>query len=183
MNKNELRKSMLDKRNSIDEKEKAILDKKIREAFFSLDEYKKTKNICIYVNYGSEINTKSIIERALRDKKEIFVPRMKKARKMDFIKINSLEDLEKNKIGILEPKENFNEKVDKIGILVLPGLAFDINGGRLGYGGGYYDRYLNDINAKKIALAYEIQIIKKVPMEDHDIKYDYLLSEKRVIEN
>ncbi|MGL5647445.1 MAG: 5-formyltetrahydrofolate cyclo-ligase [Clostridium sp.] len=183
MNKNELRKSMLDRRNLIDEKEKAILDKKIMAAFFSLDEYKKAENICIYVNYGSEINTKSIIERTLRDKKEVFVPKMKKARKMDFIKINSLEDLEKNKIGILEPKENFNEKVDKIEILVLPGLAFDIHGGRLGYGGGYYDRYLNDINAKKIALAYELQIIKKVPMEDHDVRYDYLLSEKRVIEN
>ena len=101
---------------------------------------------------------------------------------MDFIKINSLEDLEENKMGILEPKDNFNKKPDKIDLMILPGLAFHLNGGRIGYGGRYYDRYLMDRNeVLKISLCYEVQIIDKIPMEEHDIEYDYLITENRAL--
>ncbi|MGL4873414.1 MAG: 5-formyltetrahydrofolate cyclo-ligase [Clostridium sp.] len=181
MDKSELRKSMLCKRNLIKESEKIIFDEKIIESFFDLEDYKKAKNICIYVKYGSEINTIRIIERALLEGKEVFVPRIKKDRDMDFIKINSIANLEKNKMGILEPKKEFILRVEKIELLVLPGLAFDLNGGRVGYGGGYYDKYLDKKKVVKIALSYELQILEKVPMEEHDIRYDCLISEKRII--
>ncbi|MGL4848689.1 MAG: 5-formyltetrahydrofolate cyclo-ligase [Clostridium sp.] len=181
MDKAELRKSMLYKRNLISAEEKSVFDERIIEAFLNLENYKKANNICIYVNYGSEINTKKIIEKALDEEKSVFVPRIKKNREMEFIKIDSIEELEKNKIGILEPKKEFTEKVEKIELLVLPGLAFDLNGGRIGYGGGYYDRYLDNKDILKIALSYELQILNEIPMEEHDIKYDYLITEKRIV--
>lgn len=180
MDKKVIRKNISEKRDNLIERE--TLDRKIIKKFINLKEYKEAENICIYVNYKSEINTKEIIKISLEKGKSVFVPRIKKNREMDFIKINSLEDLEENKMGILEPKDNFNKKPDKIDLMILPGLAFDLNGGRIGYGGGYYDRYLMNKNeVLKISLCYEIQIIDKIPMEEHDIEYDYLITENRAL--
>lgn len=179
-----IREAISIKRDSLKQNEKKIYDKKIIEYFIGLEEYKSAKNICIYVNFKSEINTREIIAIALKDRKNIYVPRVKKNRKMEFIKINSLKDLEENKMGILEPKLDLTEsveKVEKVDINVLPGLAFDLNRGRIGYGGGYYDRYFQNIECLKISLCYEIQIIEKIPMEKHDIQYDYLISEKGIL--
>ncbi|WP_297630844.1 5-formyltetrahydrofolate cyclo-ligase [uncultured Clostridium sp.] len=176
-----VRKTISIKRDSLNQNEKTIYDKKIIQYFIELEEYKKAENICIYVSFKSEINTREIIEIALRDRKNIYVPRVKKNREMEFIKINSLRDLEKNKMGILEPKLNLTELVEKVDINVLPGLAFDLERGRIGYGGGYYDRYFQNINCLNVSLCYEIQIIEKIPMEKHDIKYDYLISEKGIL--
>lgn len=104
---------------------------------------------------------------------------------MVFIKINSLENLVTSSYGILEPvgdKSNFN--VDNLGLIVMPGLAFDKQGNRLGYGGGYYDKFLssNKIDNKKIALAYDFQVLDKVPSEKHDIKIDSIITEDNEID-
>lgn len=180
MDKNIIRKNISEKRDNLINREN--LDRKIINKFINIEEYKEAENICIYVNYKSEINTKEIINISLDNGKNVFVPRVKKNREMDFIKISSLEDLEKNKMGILEPKDIFNEKPEKIDLMILPGLAFDLNGGRIGYGGGYYDRYLMDKKeVLKISLCYEIQLIDRIPMENHDVKYDYLITESRFL--
>lgn len=181
IDKNFIRNTISKKRDSLNQNEKNIYDKKIIEYFIGLEQYEKAKDICIYVNFKSEINTKAIIEIALRDGKTIYAPRIKKNRDMEFIKIKSLGDLEKNKMGILEPKLNLIESVKKVDINILPGLAFDLKGGRIGYGGGYYDRYFQNIDCLNISLCYAIQIIEKIPMEKHDIKYDYLICEKGIL--
>ena len=181
MNKKNIRSLISEKRDNISKNEKDFLDRKIINFLTSLEEFIISKNICIYVNYKSEINTKKIIKIALENNKNIYVPRIKKNREMEFVKIKSLDDLEKNKMGILEPKLNLKDSVEKIDINVLPGLAFDLEGGRIGYGGGYYDRYFYDKECLNISLCYEIQIIDKIPMESHDIEYDYLISEERIL--
>lgn len=181
MNKRNIRSLISEKRDNIPKNEKDFLDKKIINIFTNLEEFIVSKNICIYVNYKSEINTQKIIKIALENNKNIYAPRIKKNREMEFIKIKSLDDLEKNKMGILEPKLSLKESVEKIDINILPGLAFDLEGGRIGYGGGYYDRYFYGKECLNISLCYEIQIIDRVPMESHDIKYDYLISEERIL--
>ncbi|AIY84915.1 5-formyltetrahydrofolate cyclo-ligase [Clostridium baratii] len=182
--KKELRKEIIKKRDELDCTEKTIKDKKIIEKLKDTKEYKEAKGIFVYIGFGSEINTKILIEDALEDGKEVCVPKVIK-KDMVFIKINSLENLVTSSYGILEPvgdKNNFN--VDNLGLIIMPGLAFDKQGNRLGYGGGYYDKFLsnNKINVKKIALAYDFQILDKVPSEEHDIKVDSIITEEKEIE-
>lgn len=182
--KKELRKEIIKKRDELDCTEKTIKDKKIIEKLKDTKEYKEAKGIFVYIGFGSEINTKILIEDALGDGKEVCVPKVIK-KDMVFIKINSLENLVTSSYGILEPvgdKNNFN--VDNLGLIIMPGLAFDKQGNRLGYGGGYYDKFLsnNKINVKKIALAYDFQILDKVPSEEHDIKVDSIITEEKEIE-
>lgn len=182
--KKELRKEIIKKRDELDCIEKIIKDKKIIEKLKDTKEYKEAKGIFVYIGFGSEINTKILIEDALKDGKEVYVPKVIK-KEMVFIKINSLENLVTSSYGILEPigdKSNFN--VDNLGLIVMPGLAFDKQGNRLGYGGGYYDKFLssNKIDAKKIALAYDFQVLDKVPSEEHDIKIDSIITEDKEID-
>ena len=181
--KKEIRKSIIEKRNKIKNKDKTSMDKKIIESFKKEDSYKKARGIFIYIGFGSEINTKVIIEDALKKGKEVYVPKVK-GKEMLLIKIDSLENLVTSSYGILEPiGDNNNFDVDKLDLLVMPGVAFDNSGNRIGYGGGYYDRFLekNKTNAEKIALAYEFQILNLINNEKHDVKVDKIITEERII--
>ena len=181
--KKEIRKSIIEKRNKIKNKDKTSMDKKIIESFKKEDSYKKARGIFIYIGFGSEINTKVIIEDALKKGKEVYVPKVK-GKEMLLIKIDSLENLVTSSYGILEPiGDNNNFDVDKLDLLVMPGVAFDNSGNRIGYGGGYYDRFLekNKTNAEKIALAYEFQILNSINNEKHDVNVDKIITEERII--
>ena len=104
---------------------------------------------------------------------------------MEAVKIVDLTNLKEDKYGILEPTKDIEAmNKNELDLVIMPGLAFDTNGGRLGYGGGYYDKYLQKIagNLSKVALAYDFQIVQEVPKEEHDIKVDYIITEKREIE-
>ena len=181
MNKKELRKIMIEKRDNIYKEEKAVMDKNI---IFSLKEkefYKNSKNIFIYLGFGSEIDTMSYIQDFINDGKHIFIPRTDiKTKKMEAVEITSLDGLKENKYGILEPDNNKEEFYkNNLDLIILPGVAFDHSGRRVGYGGGYYDRYLEDIDKRiiKVALIYDFQLLENVPAEEHDIKADYIITE------
>ena len=181
MNKKELRKIMIEKRDNIYKEEKAVMDKNI---IFSLKEkefYKNSKNIFIYLGFGSEIDTMSYIQDFINDGKHIFIPRTDiKTKKMEAVEITSLDGLKENKYGILEPNDNKEEFYkNNLDLIILPGVAFDHSGRRIGYGGGYYDRYLEDIDKRiiKVALIYDFQLLENVPVEEHDIKADYIITE------
>lgn len=181
MNKKELRKIMIEKRDNIHKEEKAVMDKNI---IFSLKEkefYKNSKNIFIYLGFGSEIDTMSYIQDFINDGKHIFIPRTDiKTKKMEAVEITSLDGLKENKYGILEPNDNKEEFYkNNLDLIILPGVAFDHSGRRIGYGGGYYDRYLEDIDKRiiKVALIYDFQLLENVPAEEHDIKADYIITE------
>lgn len=181
MNKKELRKIIIEKRDNIYKEEKAVMDKNI---IFSLKEkefYKNSKNIFIYLGFGSEIDTMSYIQDFINEGKHIFIPRTDiKTKKMEAVEITSLDGLKENKYGILEPNNNKEEFYkNNLDLIILPGVAFDHNGRRIGYGGGYYDRYLEDIDKRiiKVALTYDFQLLENVPAEEHDIKADYIITE------
>lgn len=180
-----LRKEILDKRNSMNLNIKKELDNIIFNKFYESSYYKSANKIFIYVSYGSEIDTKKIINKSLDEGKRIFIPRTEyKAKLMDAVEIRSLYDLKEEKHGILEPSID-KEAIDpnELDLIVVPGVAFDKSGGRMGYGGGYYDRYFkkisyeNSVKIKKVALAYCLQILEKVPMDKFDVPIDYILSE------
>ena len=99
---------------------------------------------------------------------------------MEAVEITSLEGLKENKYGILEPDDSKEEFCkNNLDLIILPGVAFDLVGKRIGYGGGYYDRYLENIDKKiiKVALIYDFQLLENVPAEEHDIKADYIITE------
>lgn len=185
MDKKLLRKTMIEKRDGVDVLYRQKAEIQIKNTLLEKDFYKKSKNIFIYVGFGSEIDTSIYIKKFLEDGKKIYVPRIGKvSRIMDAVEIDGLEDLKANKYGILEPSdENQGVNKDILDLIILPGVAFDENGGRLGYGGGYYDTFLQDgLNGvTKVVLAYDFQIVKALPLEEHDIKADYIITEKRNI--
>ncbi|MGG7079311.1 5-formyltetrahydrofolate cyclo-ligase [Clostridium sardiniense] len=181
--KKETRKNIIKKRDELDITVKEAVDNNIIEKLMMNETYKSARGIFIYIGFGSEINTKIIIKEALNSGKEVYVPKVIK-KDMILIKIDSLENLVTSSYGILEPigdKSDFD--VNKLDLIIMPGVAFDKAGNRLGYGGGYYDKFLeyNQIECKKIALAYDFQVLENLEVEDHDIKVDLIITEKQII--
>ena len=184
-----LRKEILEKRDNINIDKKEKMDKAIINRFYESKYYKEAKKIFIYISFGSEINTREIINVALKENKKIYVPRTElKTKIMDAVEISSLNSLKESSYGILEPsKENKSVDPNELDLIVVPGVAFDRNGGRMGYGAGFYDRYFKKINTDnikkitKLALAYYFQVIEKVPMNEQDIPVNYIITEKEFI--
>lgn len=181
-NKKLLRNKILDIRNSIDKCTKEAMDSEIYNKLINSDLYSNAKNIFIYLSFGSEVETKEIINKALEDNKKIYIPKIyKKDKSMKAIRLKSFNELTENSMGILEPI-NDNDYIDKkeIDLIFIPGIVFDLNGNRIGYGGGYYDRYLEDIKeiSNKLVLAYNIQIVDYIETEPHDIGFDFIITDK-----
>lgn len=172
--KDEIRNNIYYKRRLLSKNMKKTLDEKIFHKVIQSDAYIKSETIFIYVSFDGEVDTHEIIKYALRHGKKICVPKiLSKEEGMSAVIISSFEELKLSKYKILEP-ENFNKKVDEtvIDLVLMPGVAFDEHGGRIGYGGAFYDRFLRKTreNTLKIALAYDFQILDQVPMEEHDAK-------------
>lgn len=189
MDKKSIRKNILEIRNNLDIHDKKNMDNIIEEKFLNSKEYISAKNIFIYISYGSEINTKNIILKAIKDNKNVYVPRTEiKTKNMDAVKFVSFDKLIRNAYGILEPSndELFIDPND-LDLIVVPGVAFDKNKGRMGYGAGYYDRYFNKISEKdyrrinKVVLAYDFQIIDEVPMDKNDVPVDCIITTSKTI--
>lgn len=188
--KKALRKEIIEKRNNMDLVNKEEMDKKILNKFYESKYYREAEKIFIYISYDSEINTRKIIDKALKDNKKIFVPRTEfKTRSMEAVEITTLDNLIESKYGILEPsKEEPHIDPNELDLIVVPGVAFDRNGGRMGYGAGFYDRYFKKINKDninkimKLALAYELQLLDRVPMNEQDVPVDCIITENGFVD-
>lgn len=181
INKDEMRSIMENLRNALSIKERSTRDGIIRSKFFESESYKNAQTIFIYVSYRSEVDTHEIIKKALLDNKNICVPKIiSKQDGMEAILIKNFDDLKSGKYGILEPV-NRDSKIEecKIDLVVIPGLAFDWDGGRIGYGGGFYDRFLVEVKSEtpKIGLAYSFQIIGKVFMNKNDVYINRIITD------
>lgn len=188
MNKSYLRKIFKEKRKNLDKVEKVLKDKQIYDKFINSHWYKNANIIFIYVGMKEEIDTIPIINKILSEKKTVVVPKIDINNKMmKSVEIKSLKNLIiAEPYGILEPLSFENEvNKSKIDLAIIPGLIFDRFGGRLGYGGGYYDKFirnLNDINkVVLLSLAYDFQIINHVPMAEHDLKIDTIITNNEII--
>ena len=175
--KSEIRSRVLDERDILSEDEIKGMSELIISNFkeeFSLEDY---QTICVYVSKGSELFTHNLINYLLKSK-IVLVPYVENILKVS--RINDFSELEKGKYDILEPKDKV-EYQNQIDLVIVPGVAFDEQGNRLGYGKGFYDNFLKDYKGTKVALAYERQIVKTIPIEEHDIKMNYIITERRVI--
>jgi 5-formyltetrahydrofolate cyclo-ligase len=182
--KKKLRKEIREKRGSIPVSKRKDKSKIIAEKFFLTDYYTKSHNILAYYPFGSEIDTSLVIIRALENNKGIILPKIF-GQDLKLYYLDKLsEQLEKNKYGIMEPIPRFCRpaKIKDIDLAIIPGLSFDKNLNRLGYGRGFYDRLLTLIPSKikKIAFCFNIQVIDKIPATEHDIKIDVLITESKI---
>lgn len=181
--KNALRLKMKKLRAGIAPEEKKNLDRKMQKNLFECEIYKRSDVLLTFISVGDEPDTRMIIETACRDGKIVAVPKCLPERKMDFFIIKGTDDCERGAYGIPEPKTYCQRAdTDSGNILCLvPGLAFDRQGIRLGYGGGYYDRFLA-AHANIFTMGYctERLITEKVPKEDTDIRLMGLITEKAV---
>ncbi|WP_333859882.1 5-formyltetrahydrofolate cyclo-ligase [Clostridium sp.] len=181
INKVYIRKVMKEKRDNLCNNEKEKLDSIIFQKVIKSEDYNKAKIVFIFVSYKSEVYTHNIIKRALKDGKTVCVPKiMYKDGYMEAVRIHDFNELKEGAYGILEPL-NIDLRVEEtsIDICYVPGLVFDKSGGRIGYGGGYYDRFLKKLrnDSKKIGLAYTFQIVDKVPMGKYDVHMDGFISD------
>lgn len=182
--KKELRKKIQNKRNNLPIWDRKKRSRIIAEKFVSTAYYINSNNILIYYPFRSEIDVTIIIRQALKNKKNIILPRVHD-RKLKLFYIDNLKkQLEIGAYGIMEPTTGLCRaaKISSIDLVIVPGLVFDKNLNRLGYGGGFYDRLLPLIPAgvKKIALCFDIQVVDSIPVSEHDIKVDLLITDTNI---
>ncbi len=176
-----LRKEVLHKRNSMSHFEISMKSKLIQQKLIESPVFNQSKYIGLYLAIGSEVQTREIINYALDLGKTVLLPRIM-SNDLRFYVVDQ-KDFEKNsfdvnRFGIKEPEID-DKPADFIDLLIIPGIVFDMYGFRIGYGYGYYDKYLtNNKFSKSIGLAYDFQLIKKtIPILPHDRKIDVLITE------
>ena len=174
-----LRKELRRKLDVLGPTERTRRSQSILERLFSHPRFVQAKTLLSYVARAPEVETWPIVERALEERKKVYLPRVNpESRQIWIIEISGQEKLEPGSYGILEPpfdKSRVGDPKD-LDFVVVPGLGFDPQGGRLGRGGGYFDRFLKEAKkAYKIGLSFECQVVEAVPRGIHDIEVDEVL--------
>ncbi len=158
-------------------------DAAIYDALLKLSEYKSAENIFIYISSGDEVSTEAMIQAMLNDKKNVFVPLCYGAGIMDAVQLNDTDELRRGLYGIPEPPcDNQCISPEKLSLIIVPGVCFSEEGGRLGRGAGYYDRYIS--RAKGVAtvgLCRENNLISSINTDAHDEQIDIIITEKRTL--
>ena len=190
MTKGEIRIYQKKLRNELNGEQRRFYDEGILQQLMDTKEYQNCKRIFTYVSFQSEINTIDIIEKAFFQGKQVYVPKVE-GQDMEFYEIKSREGLVRSSYGILEPLGGKEYRFilaaatnnPKENLMLLPGLAFDLQGNRIGYGAGYYDKYLEEQGADsfhKAALAYDFQVFESIPSEEFDIRADEIITPTRI---
>ena len=185
--KSRLREEMLKKRKGISTANRVILSATILERLFGLEEVQRAGCVAFYASYGSEVETQGMMAHGLVHGKRISVPKVQSDRTLIFFEIDHpVRDLRPGWKGIPEPHSDSLRRVEpaNIDLLVVPGIAYDEEGNRLGQGAGFYDRLLAKLAGEipVVALAFDLQIISKVPAMARDVQVDIIVTEKRVID-
>ena len=172
--KAELRKQVLQEMKAISQEQKQAIDQALTERLLQHPFYQEAKVIATYLSFPHEFQTQELIEQALKDGKKVLIPKTYPKGRMDFV-VYDLQQLVKTSFGLLEPQGNL-EVVDasQIDLIHVPGLAFTTEGYRIGYGGGYYDRYLEYFSGHTLSTIYPCQIQDFIP-ENHDIPVQEVL--------
>ncbi len=185
--KKDLRKEILKRLDSCSEEELREKSRIIIEKLLSLPLYKNSSFFMTYVSFAKEVDTFSLIERSLNLGKRVAVPYIVSVEgEMVPAIVKSLQDLEPGPWGILQPKKEKLEVIQpqKLDFLIVPGVAFDRKGNRLGRGKGFYDRFLSHLppSLPRISLVYSFQIVEEIPVDKHDLPVNLIITEKEIIE-
>ena len=179
--KNLIRKRMKQLRADMTRTERFEKSMQIFEQLITVPEFKRADRIYTYVSMDNEIDTIMLIDYSLSLEKRVFVPRVS-GKDMEFYEISDISELNTGYMGIYEPDINGKEPdYSRTGFMCMPGLAFDRSYNRIGYGGGFYDRYLSVENKLyKAALAYEAQLLESIPAQDGDVRPDMIVTEENI---
>jgi 5-formyltetrahydrofolate cyclo-ligase len=173
--KKSLRKSIIAQRDAIDVSDKGLLDTQICSQLQQLIEQRKCKTVHAYIPMGSEIDIQPLLKWMLQKQIKVVTPKTLRNRKLQHLVLNSLDALEIGLFGTSHPS-NSKEYKGTYDFIIVPGLAFDDNNYRLGYGGGYYDTFLAEHpNAFKVGVGYAFQKLKTIPKETHDACLDLVV--------
>lgn len=180
--KKKLRQAMKAKLKSIQDEERFQLAADISQQLFATDEWKQAHVIAVTISVAPEVPTNLIIEEAWLVGKKVAVPKCNPEDKtMIFKEITTFLQLESIYSGLHEPTEDTKlVKREEMDIIIVPGLAFTKDGYRLGFGGGYYDRFLSEFNGETFALAYEFQLMDSLPIEVHDIPVKKIVTPNQI---
>ena len=175
MDKTELRREIRARKRTMTEAEIEERSARLARLFFASGAYQNAKTIYGYLPYNQEVRTVPMLERALKDGKKVAVPKVY-GEEMKFLYLDDLTAVAKGYAGIPEPIADEPVAHDETALVLMPGLAFDPQGHRIGYGGGFYDKFLAaEPNHPTLALCYEFQMLPKLDVEDHDIPVDTVL--------
>ena len=180
MDKRQIRKKLKAKRKNIPEDKKEIYDKEISLKIAETDYYKNAKQVLVFASVGDEFKTEYIIEKCRRDKKTLFYPLCIDSQgKMEFFRVNSDLDLQIGMYGIPEPKPTCEKYIPKENdLIIVPCLSVDKSGYRIGYGKGYYDRFLRNFKGVSICPCYDELLTDSLPTDEYDVKINILITEK-----
>jgi len=185
--KSEIRKTTRAKRDALSKKERSKKSAAIMKQLFDFANFLESRIVLFYMSNNSEVDTEPMVRKALEIEKIVALPLID-PEKQEIVpfKVDNLErDVRPRYRGIREPIPQRCKQipVQHINLAIIPGIAFDVRGGRIGYGTGFYDRFIPqlDITTRKVALSFECQIVPQIPMEPHDRYTDIIITEKRII--
>ena len=185
LEKQRLREERLASREALSEQERSVLDDRITQKLLATSEYAEATTVLTYVSVSSEVSTRMFIECALRDGKTVAVPRCLPGHCLEFVAIASLEQLVAAPFNLLEPVKELpalTEDQKNNSICIVPALLVDTKGDRLGYGAGFYDRFLSTYPGKKICLAYQQNLSRTMlPHTALDVAVDMVITESEVL--
>lgn len=172
--KAELRKKILQEMKALSQEQKQAMDRVLTEGFLQHPFYQEAKTIATYLSFPHEFQTQELIEQALKDGKKVLIPKTYPQRRMEFV-VYDPQQLVKTSFGLLEPQGDLEVvEPSQIGLIHVPGLAFTTEGYRIGYGGGYYDRYLEHFAGHTMSTIYPCQV-QEFNSENHDIPVQEVL--------
>jgi 5-formyltetrahydrofolate cyclo-ligase len=173
-------------RNTLTEREIKNRSNKIKNTIYNMTEFKIASTILFYVSYGSEVYTHDMIKECILSEKKVVVPKtILENEKLTLSELLDWNHLELGAYNILEPKDEYLKEIqiNSIDLFLIPGVVFDLSGNRIGHGKGYYDKLLKkEHSVSYFGLAFEDQIVDKIPIESHDVMMDKIVTDKRVID-
>ncbi len=185
MDKKILRNNMSTQLKAMDRMTYEQLSYMIGSTLIETDVWKNSSTIGLTVSRSPEVDTWQLIREGWKQGKKIVVPKcIPSTKEMSFRNISDFTELEDSFFGLFEPIESRTDEVPKneIDLLVVPGLIYNRKGYRIGFGGGYYDRFLEGFSGQTVSLAFSRQLTEELPIEEHDIPVDKVITEKEVIE-
>lgn len=179
--KKEIRQQILKQRNDMALVEVQQLSAQICRNVKELDSYRKAEQICLYMPVNNEVDVTLLADDAWNDGKTLWLPKTC-GKIMDFFEFRQDTVLSVGEYGISEPVSEEQLKPDEKTLVLMPGLAFSPDGGRIGYGGGYYDRFLSEWDCcMTAAVCYRFQILQDIPVEGHDVRPDIIVNESSLV--
>ena len=175
MDKSTLRKKIREQKRAMPEEQIIATSQRLGELFLNSELYRNADTIYGYLPYNQEVRTTPMLGQALRDGKRVAVPKVY-GDEMKFIYLDDLSKVEKGFAGIPEPVADGPVAEDPTALVLMPGLAFTEQGHRMGYGGGFYDKFLaQEPNHPTLALCYAFQMVDELPIDDYDVPVDVVL--------